>query len=182
VVSSEEQKQLVEYRPLNSSQREIRLLTLSPLSKTKAADEKNLVCCDIEHYPFIRKNPLVAHTTPRFPWGDYAALSYVWGEPTPVKEIIVNGQRVAVRSNLEIALRIISQGPEVENGMKLWVDALCINQSDFEERASQAKRMGEIFESARLVLAWLGPESDDSNVAIDFVRNLRKDEDVLKEI
>lgn len=49
-----------------------------------------------------------------------------------------------------------------------------IKVGDHEERASQVRRMGEIFELSRLVLAWLGPENEDSNIAIDFTKNLSK--------
>jgi hypothetical protein len=129
------------------------------------------VRCDIDHYPLICTNLSVSGTTSGFLWGDYAALSHVWGEPTFTKEIVVCGLKVTVRSNLEIALRALLQGPEIVDGTKLWVDALCINQSDHEERASRVKRMGDIFELARLVLAWLGPENEASNIAMDFMRN-----------
>jgi hypothetical protein len=67
-------------------------------------------------------------------------------------------------------LRALSQGPEVVDGTKLWVDALCINQSDHEERASRVKRMGDIFELARLVLAGLDRKTK-TNIAMDFMRN-----------
>jgi hypothetical protein len=108
----------MEYQPLNSSRNEIRLLTLHPLSKAEAADENNVVRCDIEHYPLIQENPSVSDTISRFRWGDYAALSYVWGDSTPVKEIIVGERKVTVRTNLEAALRVLSHGPEVKNAMK----------------------------------------------------------------
>ena len=42
--------------------------------------------------------------------------------------------------------------------------------------------MGEIFASSRLVLAWLGPESEYNGVALDFVGNLRFYQQILEEI
>lgn len=38
----------------------------------------------------------------------------------------------------------------------VWLDALCINQKDDEERATQVKMMREIFEQAAMVKIWLG--------------------------
>lgn len=39
----------------------------------------------------------------------------------------------------------------------LWVDAICINQQDDEEKSKLVQHMGEIFQSASRVYAWLGP-------------------------
>lgn len=40
----------------------------------------------------------------------------------------------------------------------IWADAVCINQSDVEERSEQVALMGEIFRRAYQVVVWLGPE------------------------
>ncbi len=42
---------------------------------------------------------------------------------------------------------------------KIWIDAVCINQNDELERASQVRKMRQIYSSAWAVIAWLG-ESD----------------------
>jgi hypothetical protein len=47
----------------------------------------------------------------RFTWGDYAALSYVWGDESQTESIILNNKEVLVRRNLEVALRAISSRP-----------------------------------------------------------------------
>ena len=54
----------------------------------------------------------------------------------------------------------------------LWVDAICINQKDDEERAAQVQRMGLIFSSAQCVLAWLGPEEDNSTEVVLIIKAL----------
>lgn len=38
----------------------------------------------------------------------------------------------------------------------LWIDAICINQSDFAERAIQVGQMHQIFSNAGIVYAWIG--------------------------
>jgi hypothetical protein len=49
----------------------------------------------------------------------------------------------------------------------VWIDALCINQADSEERSSQVKRIADIFATAEYVLTWLG--TDDRNEAESVV-------------
>jgi heterokaryon incompatibility protein (HET) len=55
---------------------------------------------------------------------------------------------------------------------KLWVDALCINQADFKERASQVNTMRQIYEEAKKVIVWLGPQRDNSDLALDLLQKL----------
>jgi hypothetical protein len=47
-----------------------------------------------------------------------------------------------------------------------WVDAICINQADIAERSNDVARIGDIFSKARQVTVWLGPKSEDSDLAI----------------
>jgi hypothetical protein len=77
----------------------------------------------------------------RFLWGDYAALSYVWGDEDRTGTIVVNGRETRVTRNLERALRALRGRPNFDDRYKLWVDALCINQEDYEERDHQVGKM-----------------------------------------
>jgi hypothetical protein len=43
----------------------------------------------------------------------------------------------------------------------IWIDAVCINQVDLQERNSQVSMMGEIYAGAFAVRVWLDPETDD---------------------
>lgn len=54
----------------------------------------------------------------------------------------------------------------------LWVDAVCINQCDDEERYQQVARMADIYSSAAKVVIWLGPEADNSTAAIESSKTL----------
>jgi hypothetical protein len=40
----------------------------------------------------------------------------------------------------------------------IWADAICINQSDLQERSQQVRLMGNIYRNAERVLIWLGPD------------------------
>ena len=108
----------------------------------------------------------------RFTWGDYAALSYVWGDESKPRSIIVNGKDVQVTRNLEGALRAFQEQAEFADGFRLWVDAISINQQDSEERGRQVQRMRDIYRNAWTVLAWLGESRYGSDEAIQLVRNL----------
>jgi hypothetical protein len=54
----------------------------------------------------------------------------------------------------------------------LWMDALCINQEDVIERNQQVYLMGSIYSQAREVLVWLGPEKDNSDLAMDLFEEI----------
>lgn len=50
----------------------------------------------------------------------------------------------------------------------LWIDQICINQSDTKEKIQQMKIMADIYSKAGKVLIWLGEASDQSDVAMEF--------------
>ncbi|KAM6514257.1 hypothetical protein FALCPG4_015412 [Fusarium falciforme] len=83
----------------------------------------------------------------------YEALSYHWGDPNVTVPIKCEGQTVAVTTNLHSALVDLRDATEPRY---LWVDAICINQDDLDEKAKQIKLMGLIYSRARRVLIYLG--------------------------
>jgi hypothetical protein len=85
--------------------------------------------------------------------GAFDALSYVWGYADVKEWIKVDGKTVEVTLNLEAALRRVRN---TENSELLWVDALCINQRDVEEKNLQVMRMKDIYTMCGRVLIWLG--------------------------
>ena len=54
----------------------------------------------------------------------------------------------------------------------LWVDSICVNQSDLDEKRSQIALMGKIFASATRVLGWLGEATPEVKPAIEFREEL----------
>jgi hypothetical protein len=89
----------------------------------------------------------------------FAALSYCWGALNDQVRITVNGLGYQVTSNLHAALtRLRKDGVE-----RVWVDAICINQQDLEERSHQVKRMGAIYQEAYQVVVWLGNAQDEAD-------------------
>jgi hypothetical protein len=97
-----------------------------------------------------------AELTSRFRWGDFEALSYTWGEENLDGRVIVDGKLHQVHKNLEAALRKLRALPETQHGMKYWIDALCINQADVQERNIEVRRMRNLYAKAWSVVVWLG--------------------------
>lgn len=83
---------------------------------------------------------------------EYMCLSYVWGDTSDAVMIHLNSYPKLVTRNLHSALqRLRSHGYLAA----LWVDALCINQDDKEEKSLQVARMATTFAEARRVFVWL---------------------------
>jgi hypothetical protein len=114
----------------------------------------------------------------RYMWGDYTALSYTWGDLAHTETIAVNGEPFQVTKNLYTALHHLRSG--LNASYMIWVDAICINQEDLQERNLQVQRMQHIYAQAIFTLAWLGPEAEDSNMAMDLLKTLAKGEDMVK--
>jgi hypothetical protein len=115
----------------------------------------------------------------RYEWGDYVALSYVWGDATVKRTIFVDGTPMAITQNLEAALYQLRNYPRVKQGFRIWADAVCINQDDLSERAEQVVRMKQIYASAWHIVIWLGAVSHDSDLAMTAMRyfSIRSRED-----
>jgi hypothetical protein len=108
----------------------------------------------------------------RYRWGDYAALSYVWGDDPSDRLIYINGLEFKVRTNLEAALRSLAKDQLFQGNFKIWIDALCINQDDLDERSVQVTKMKDIYTKAWNVVAWLGPARDESPKAFQLLHIL----------
>lgn len=77
--------------------------------------------------------------------------------------------RVSVTQNLACALPYLRLKSKVR---ALWIDALCVNQLDLEERSKQVQRMAHIYRRALRVVIWLGEASPDSDVAIRILEEI----------
>ncbi|KAF2742962.1 HET-domain-containing protein [Sporormia fimetaria CBS 119925] len=117
------------------------------------------------------RSPLTATRTQRklhrYTWGDYVALSYCWGlgSGKHLRHIILNDRFIAVTENLEIALHTVRISNDIEFTM-LWVDALCINQGDQEEKFFEIRRMKNIYGGAIGVFVHLGYADDDEEARL----------------
>jgi hypothetical protein len=65
-----------------------------------------------------------------------------------------------VRPNLHTALRYLRRADIARD---CWIDALCINQNDWDERSREVKRMAKIYALADRVVVWLGSSEPDGS-------------------
>lgn len=92
----------------------------------------------------------------------YEALSYAWGDNELSNSVQVRhstgteqpSRNIPITRNLFEALRRL----QLNAPRTLWIDALCINQNDLTEKASQVARMGQIYRNASAVIVWLGED------------------------
>ncbi|KAK4498031.1 hypothetical protein PRZ48_010687 [Zasmidium cellare] len=153
------------YQRLSDAQLQIRLLHLHG-----SDDKDSPLTGSIETYDVPTNEPL---TEPRF-----EALSYTWGTTTSEKGLIVNGKTLLVTENLASFLRVRRQQQQQE--LVFWIDAICINQQDMEEKSQQIPLMGFIYVLAFQATIWLGPSSSDSDEGMEWLDQLGRDSPYAK--
>ena len=124
------------------------------LLHTKSVSE-GLVDCSLSHVPLEG----LSH---------YECLSYCWGNGLPDHSIRIDGRAYSVTSNLLTAIKTrhrCLQGSDVP----IWIDAICIDQSNNEEKSVQVRLMGDIYSQAAAVLVWLGEASKGIRMFADTV-------------
>ena len=97
----------------------------------------------------------------------FRAISYVWGDSAPKDEAwFDDGTHLNITASAGAILRSIIKSA---TDRYFWIDALCINQQDVDERSLQVQLMYDIYSSAERTIAWTGEPSEDSEAALDFV-------------
>src|ERR1700722_10487863 len=134
------------YTPLIAGLGEIRLLQLT--SATSAQ---------------LRNVPLDSTPT-------YHALSYAWGDPTPVAPYSVNGKNILIAYSLKSALARV-WAHYSGRAIFLWADAICIDQKNNEEKEGQVRLMSQIYRKASVVVVYLGEDGwlQNSGAAIKAI-------------
>ena len=106
----------------------------------------------------------------------YEALSYVWGECKATKRITLNNKNHWITANLYEALLNLRQ-ESIDR--IIWVDALCINQEDPEEKNHQIRHMAAIYQQAERVIFWLGPSNLETNLLLCALKQLHHESSKL---
>jgi hypothetical protein len=118
--------------PLKAEQKEIRIAVLLP------GQWEDVISCNLSTIPFTNPDPP----------DPYETLSYVWeGEPG-FAEISLNGQSRQITTNLFLALCRLRKRHQERT---LWIDALCIDQSNNAEKSHQVGLMREIYKQCARV-------------------------------
>ena len=102
---------------------------------------------------------------------DYAALSYIWGSESRPCEITINESRMEVTKNVYLALRDLRYQ---EKDQILWIDALCINQNNKEERGQQVQQIGSIYSKAKRIIIWLDEATYNTDYVMHYIQQLKK--------
>jgi hypothetical protein len=138
------------YNVLSRARSKIRLLQVSPQDS-----DSDMKCC-LKTYSRPDKCP------------PYTALSYTWGHDDKTHKIEMNEQEYYVNDNV---WKLLHELRSTNQSKLFWIDAVCINQRADYEKSWQVASMGSIYVGAEQVIAWLGPESEDSGLAMDYVAN-----------
>lgn len=139
---------------LAQSKKCIRVLEIAASPNVKSKDKTNRVRCSFK--------VIDLDETPCF-----TALSYVWGKDPPGQySITCDGVRIPVTRSCESALHHMQRK---FGQLKIWVDAVCINQSDLGEKAQQIPLMGEIYSRADHVYIWLGDGTRGTDRAMGYI-------------
>ncbi len=102
---------------------------------------------------------------------EYHALSYAWGSPICDQLAVCNGRSLMITQSLQLALSRLRHNYA---GQYLWVDAVCINQADHQDKSIQVQRMSTIYREAVAVVVWLGEEQGGLEPGIELLKNLCK--------
>ncbi|KAI6753844.1 hypothetical protein HG530_013020 [Fusarium avenaceum] len=152
---------------LQTASTEIRLLNLYPsqheslqsqFNRGEASDRQSRLACRL-------------YTTKIEKPGCYTALSYVWGEGRKSRSIWVTNPSsdggeasIPITESLNTALLSLRKTDKITT---LWIDQICINQDDNDEKGDQVAMMGSIYSAADQVLVWIGPAENGSDQLMD---------------
>jgi ankyrin repeat protein len=103
---------------------------------------------------------------------DYEALSYTWGSAEKPYEIETDGKKFPVAKNLFQALEHLRLQHQ---DRILWIDAICIDQSNIDERGHQVRQMSSIYQRAEQVIVWLGQPTVNTDLFFHYMQCLEKE-------
>ncbi|OTA97989.1 hypothetical protein M426DRAFT_31926, partial [Hypoxylon sp. CI-4A] len=108
----------------------------------------------LEILPGIEDEPIECRLVVRNLYDDgiLEALSYVWGKDMAPEPITVDHKSFKVTKNL---YGILPNLRRPDTTREIWVDAICINQTDTTEKTEQVKLMREIYTRAKSTVIWL---------------------------
>jgi hypothetical protein len=146
------------YRPLDREKREVRvihLLNTTPTPETWAFE--------MRHIPLESEE-----------WKKTTTLSYVWGQYNEeAKHVSIDGMPLRITANLHSAICSIAEHGKLHTSW-WWIDAICINQEDIEERGFQVSLMRELYSRAGQTVAYLGSDIDNTSKGLKWIEKLEE--------
>ena len=157
------------YSHIDSAHGEIRVLHVENGSKT---DD---IVCHFQHVHLSQK-----------PY--YIALSYCWGSHQKRAVIWLEGKSFKITMSVDAALRALridkpGMGQDAHSldcdevaraqSLVIWIDAICINQEDLDERSQQVKIMKNIYQLATQTIVWLGGNDEEAIIVQQLISRLQ---------
>jgi hypothetical protein len=173
------------HRRLDVNIDEIRLLELLPtVEKTHGLQFK------LRHFPIYACPPYIAVS---YRWGTSPLTKAVTidGGEYHIREVVFDlfiqlqlmssriesgseefgsGGKQTSRTSIGPPARATSLSPSTQISILYWVDSICIDQGNVEERNHQVTRMRAVYSGAQIVYAWLGPATEKTSFAMNFIR------------
>jgi hypothetical protein len=128
-------------------------------------------------YPWISQHVTLRLVTTRVKLEDepdFDAVSYVWGTAPASVTVACHGGSLLVTPSAYEMLEQLCVHPRW-----FWIDAICIDQSNADEKATQIPLMREIYAQATYVVIWMGPSNpaieafmDDFTRVVALAKNL----------
>ncbi|KAI0150504.1 heterokaryon incompatibility protein-domain-containing protein [Xylariaceae sp. FL1272] len=159
MVDSVPARDLFHHQQLSDPRTHIRLLQVKSLSHSPDTAQRDFdddtLDCEMTSWPMAEAPA-------------YRAISYTWGAVKDTTWIRINGQHFQVRQNCQYALQQVTRHSNATD--YIWIDAICINQSDDDEKSHQVAKFGTIFQQAQLVLACTGAHDQYSRPIFKMIR------------
>lgn len=151
-----DEKVYYKYKKLDVDRKEIRLLSL------QGGRPHERIQCRIHHVALSDESK-----------SKHETVSYVWRNASVRATIHINGRRADVPASSAAVLRRVRHESEVR---LLWLDAVCINQGNIEEKNHQVATMRHIYTNSRRTLIWLGNSDEGTHRALHSVQRINADQ------
>ncbi|KAF7536302.1 hypothetical protein G7054_g4638 [Neopestalotiopsis clavispora] len=111
----------------------------------------------------------------------FTTISYVWGPQIYSRAILVDGHYFPVLDSVFSILEALCDASAFQDEYWVWIDSICINLRDPQERASQVLLMKEIYSQSKHTIAWLGEKTDELKEGIAFMTHLAESYSEIRE-
>jgi len=98
----------------------------------------------------------------------YETISWTWDGLERPCALVVDGKPLPISNAMSDILRALTP---LCGTRYLWIDSICINQADRDEKETQIPLMSQIYRGATRNIAYLG-EAEDAHLVPDFVGRL----------
>jgi hypothetical protein len=140
------------YQKLDPTRKETRLVLIRP------GRNEDDVRCEVQTISLLAR-----------PLPTYETISYVWGDAKRHGAVHIGNQKLSVPWSTEVVLRRMRR-TEIER--PVWIDSLCIDQTDDDDRNYQVQLMCDIYSNTVTNLIWLGNDTGEAEEVFQAMRGL----------